>query len=648
MKSPINIMKRICLLLTVLLLGTSARATAESEKLNICLILADDWRADCMGLLGHELVKTPNLDRLCRDGFIFRNAYVLGGDRGAVCMPSRTMIQTGVSYMREQISTPTLAETVKAAGYASIRSGKHGNNPNNLDKVFDQHPTSHQSAATHADNIIGFIQENAGKKPLFLYFAPVEPHYPHAAPKEYHAHYQADEIPMPPNFMPMHPFDNGEMLGQDEQLVKWPRTQKNVGGTLARYYASIEYMDAQAGRIIEALKQAGQFENTIFVVAGDNGMAMGAHGLIGKQNLYELGGMHVPLLFAGPGVPKGDTDAFAHLYDIYPTMCHLAGIEVPAGLDAKDLSPVIQGEQPKVRDTLFTAYIDGQRSIRDERWKLIRYPLINKTQLFDLEADPYELNDLSTNPEHEGRIAELSALLETTRKGYGDTDPIMVENPQPEEWSLPAVIPSWGEIERSRNRAKAAAKAAGKAIPAFKPIQQTGPHPASVEIETASEAGGFSKFPLPKSASGKVTANQNVVKPLLGSLVDGKIAEDFGPIFNNGVESGAYKMDLGRAQPVAAVTSWSYNKDKHRGAQKIVLYGSNSATDPGWDLAKFTALGTIDTTGGAKAKFTAASLRAPAGRSLGQFRWILWAVYPVTERGGGEHTAFQELAVELR
>ncbi len=142
---------------------------------------------------------------------------------------------------------------------------------------------------------------------------------------------------MPVNFLPMHPFDNGEMIVRDEQTLPWPRTQQNVGGKLARYYASIEYYDAQVGRVIEALKQANQYENTIFIVASDNGLSLGEHGLIGKQNIYESGGMQVPLLFAGPGIKQGETAALTYLYDVYPTMCQLAGIPVPEGLDAKHI-----------------------------------------------------------------------------------------------------------------------------------------------------------------------------------------------------------------------------------------------------------------------------------------------------------------------
>jgi hypothetical protein len=169
---------------------------------------------------------------------------------------------------------------------------------------------------------------------------------------------------------------------------------------------------------------------------------------------------------------------------------------------------------------------------------------------------------------------------------------------------------------------------------------------AVVEIETASAADGFKKLSLPTSPAGKVTANQKVGNLPIEMLIDGQLANNYGPVFGNGIQDGAYKMDLGSVQAVAAITSWSYNQSRSRGAQKIALYGSNAATDPGWDLTKFTPLGTIDT-GPAKANYTAASLRAVEGQSLGQFRWIVWSVSPVTANGGGENTAFQELHVEV-
>ncbi len=421
--------------LVVVPLTALCALAAPSPKYNVVFLLADDLRPDCLGVLGHSIVKTPNLDKLLANGFIFRNAYVLGANTGAVCTPSRTMIQTGQSYLCKNSSTPTLAQTVKAAGFASIRSGKSDNNPTKMDVDFDRHVDGGTDAKVNADNLIEFIKEHAGKKPLFLYFAPHEPHDPQHATEEFYRMYKPADIPLPVNFLPFHPFDNGEMRIRDERTLPSPRTRESVTGKLARYYASTSYFDQQAGRIIDALKQAGQFDNTIFIVAGDNGLSLGEHGLLGKQNLYEFGGMHVPLIFAGPGIPKGDSQALVYLFELYPTLCDLAGVGVPAGLDAKSLAPVIKGEQPKVRDYLFTAYKDCQRSIRDDRWKLIRYPLINKTQLFDLQADPHEMNDLADKPESADKIKELTALLEKTRKEYGDNAPLNVANPTPAEWN---------------------------------------------------------------------------------------------------------------------------------------------------------------------------------------------------------------------
>ena len=148
---------------------------------------------------------------------------------------------------------------------------------------------------------------------------------------------------------------------------------------------------------------------------------------------------------------------------------------------------------------------------------------------------------------------------------------------------------------------------------------------SQVGIERSGTADGFVNLPVPAASGRTVTANQTPVNGAVGMLVDGRLSNDFGPVFNNGVKNGAYKMDLGSVQPVAAITSWSFNKGGTRGTQRIALYGSNSATDPGWDLSSFTPLGTIDTDD-TTVNYTAASLRAPLGRSLGKFRWIVWSL----------------------
>ena len=429
------------LLLTVATLAISIGALnhghcAERRNApNVLFILADDLRPDGLHALGNAIVKTPHLDRLVQRGFVFRCAYTQGSDVPAVCLPSRTMIQTGRSYLRKERAAPTWAQTVAAAGFASIRSGKLGNNPNPMDADFDRHVDG-ENAEGNANNIIGFIAEQAGRKPLFLYMASNEPHDPQFAPAEYYAMYRPEEIPLPASFLAMHPFDNGAMAGRDEATLLWPRTRQSVSAKLARYYASISYLDAQVGRVIEALRRAGQLDHTVIVIAGDNGLALGEHGLLGKQNLYEFGGMHVPLVFVGEGIPRGETAALAYLYDIYPTVCQLTGVPVPAGLDGRSLMDVIQGRAAKVRQRLFTAYATVQRAIRDDRWKLIRYPQINKTQLFDLQNDPHEARDLASVPEHASRVKELTVALEQSQREFGDDCPLVSAEPKDPSWSL--------------------------------------------------------------------------------------------------------------------------------------------------------------------------------------------------------------------
>ena len=195
-----------------------------------------------------------------------------------------------------------------------------------------------------------------------------------------------------------------------------------------------------------------------------------------------------------------------------------------------------------------------------------------------------------------------------------------------------------------RNKMTQRAAPTGRSHPAMAPFLPPG---ATVVIESASRVDDFKTLRPPAASGVKVTANQGTSNDPLSSLTDGRLAAEFGPVFPNGIRDGAYKADLGAVRAVSAITSWSFNMKGIRGAQNLVLYGSNASSDPGWDLGKFTPLGTIDTTGEVQADFTAASLRASAGSSLGQFRWIVWAVSPVTETGGGENTAFQELSVEV-
>ena len=268
------------------------------------------------------------------------------------------------------------------------------------------------------------------------------PHDPREAEPQFHRFYDSAKIPLSPAFMPVHPWDNGDMTVRDEKLAPWPRTAEDTKRQLAEYYACVTGLDHHVGRIFAALKENSQFDNTVIVFTGDNGLSLGEHGLFGKQNLYEFGGMHVPCVMAGPGVPHGKSDALVYLMDLFPTFCDFAGAMPPAGLDGKNLRPIIAGKAAKVRDVLYTAYQHCQRAIRDDRWKLIRYPLVDKTPLFDLAADPRELANLADKPEHVAKVKEMLALLEKEIRANDDPTPLTVADPRPAQWTPPAAEPA--------------------------------------------------------------------------------------------------------------------------------------------------------------------------------------------------------------
>jgi arylsulfatase A-like enzyme len=436
----------------------------EPRRPNVLLVLADDMKADGIGALGNPHIRTPNLDRLVQRGFAFSRAYCFGSMVGAVCLPSRSMLLTGRSLFHlpaekilrgnfrqfqaamadreEGRDWVLLPRVLREAGYETCHIGKSGNGfvPGlqafEHNTIRDDRPPEERanSSQHHADQVIEFLRMRKAHRPFFVYMAPPVPHDPRVAPKEFMEMYDPAKIPLPVNFRPIHPFDDGDMAVRDEQLAPWPRTPEIVRRHLADYYACVTCLDHQIGRIIEHLRQTDQLDNTVVIFSGDNGLSLGDHGLFGKQNLYEYGGMHVPLVLAGPAIPAGRSDALAYLFDVFPTICDLTGTPIPAPVESKSLVRVVTGKRDAVRDYLFTAY-KPQRAIRTDRWKLIRYTQINKTQLFDLQTDPRETNDLADKPEHAGKVEELMALLAKAQKQWGDTCPLVSPSPASPEWT---------------------------------------------------------------------------------------------------------------------------------------------------------------------------------------------------------------------
>jgi arylsulfatase A-like enzyme len=433
-----------------LLAGLSCLA---ARPLNLLHLHADDHRADGLHALGNSLLQTPNLDTLVARGTTFARCYTQGSMVGAVCLPSRTMMLTGKSWLRipngrdpKADASRSLPKVLSAAGYETFHVGKGGNeftaglNAFDTNLRFDDHPVELRrgSSERHADATIKFLQGRAGAaKPFYVYFAPPVPHDPRVAAPEFHRLYDPAKVPLPAAFLPQHPWDNGEMAVRDEQLAPWPRTPADTKQQLADYYACVTGLDHHIGRVFAQLKAMGEWENTIIIFTGDNGLSLGEHGLFGKQNLYEFGGMHVPCVIAGPGIPHGRSEALVYLMDLFPTFCELAGAALPPDVEGRSLAPILRGQTAKVRDVLYTGYRDGQRAIRDDRWKLIRYPLVDRTQLFDLSVDPHELNNLAGQPAHAGQVAALTTLLRQEMERYGDSAPLSVPQPLPAAWSPP-------------------------------------------------------------------------------------------------------------------------------------------------------------------------------------------------------------------
>jgi arylsulfatase A-like enzyme len=249
--------------------------------------------------------------------------------------------------------------------------------------------------------------------------------------------YDRAKIPLPKNFLPQHPFDNGDMAIRDERLLPWPRPEEGVRQQWHEYYATISGLDYHMGRIIDALRASGELERTIVVFAADHGIALGSHGLLGKQSLYDAA-MKAPLVFAGPGIRHGESRALVYLLDIYPTLCELAELAAPAGIDGRGFRAVLEGESEKAREELFFSYLGVQRALRDSRWKLIRSPRVDVTQLFDLQEDPEESRDLASDPAHRERVTAMLARLKAAQPEWGDDAPLSVAEPQPREWRPPA------------------------------------------------------------------------------------------------------------------------------------------------------------------------------------------------------------------
>ena len=465
----------IAAVLTSLVLGLSARtgvASSESSKPNLLFIFADDQCYETLDALGDTEVETPNLDRLAREGVTFTHAYNAGSWSGAVCVASRAMLNTGRFLWHaakldktkkvdaERKAGRFWSEHLKKAGYDTYMTGKW-HVKTDAQKAFDfvthvrggmpkQTPEGYNrplegqpdpwspydpkfggfwEGGKHWSEVLGDDAEafldQAGKRtqPFFMYLAFNAPHDPRQSPKEYVDRYPRDRIKIPVNFLPEYPDKDAMGCGtglRDERLGPFPRTEFSVQVHRQEYFAIITHMDAQVGRILKALDRAGKADNTYIFFTADHGLAVGHHGLFGKQNLYDHS-VRVPLLVKGPDVPKGKkNDASVYLQDIMPSTLELAGVDKPDHVQFNSLMPLVHGEKRASYDAVYGAYLDLQRSVTQDGYKLILYPKIARTKLFNLSVDPNEMSDLAARNESKPIMQRLFAKLLELQGPMGD------------------------------------------------------------------------------------------------------------------------------------------------------------------------------------------------------------------------------------
>lgn len=436
-----------------------------AKRPNFLFILVDDQSPFDLKLYNPKsTLQTPNLDRLASQGMVFDGAYHMGSSSGAVCTPSRHMIMCGrtvwhlpVSPWAAKTSPPQLEQqTIPAvfnrAGYATMRTCKQGNSYEAANKLFTvrhdagkRGDTDETGSAWHAERVLDYLKDREATKdtkPFFIDFGFSHPHDTRDGKPELLAKYGATnhtdkdhppslhtlQPPLPANYLNGHPFDNTDMNVRDEVAVSgvWKnRDEASIRNEIGRQYACSENIDIQIGRVLKRLEEMGELDNTYIIYTADHGIAIGHHGLMGKQNLYQHC-WRVPFIVKGPGIAAGSrVEGNVYLLDLLATFCDLAGIASPETNEGSSFKPVLTGAQKTMRDVLYGAYAGGakpgMRSVRQGDWKLIQYESADgkskHTQLFNLADNPDELlpehgkPNLADDPKHTEKLAEMKKLL---------------------------------------------------------------------------------------------------------------------------------------------------------------------------------------------------------------------------------------------
>ena len=468
MRSPT---KTLVAFIFALLQIAAVSAPDAAPKINVVFLLADDMRPDALACTGNPAVKTPNLDRLAARGTLLTRATC----GYPICHVSRAEILTGRCLTNADMPGHPLRidpqwtlwpEAMRRAGWHTAYSGKwhtpgtpqtrgyaetsalfSSGGAKALPLTFPLSSTGRkvtgytgwtfkdvagnaipgdtvgltpETDARIADGAIAVIRGHKSE-PFFLHVNFTAPHDPLLWPRGVEPRVDAASLTLPPNFRAEHPFDHGNIAGRDEIIVPAPRSAEDVKRERAVYFSLVENLDAQVGRIIRALEEAGVLEHTLIIFSSDHGLALGSHGLMGKQNQYDHT-IGVPLIIAGPIVRAGVRVATpCYLRDLFPTVCDITGTAIPPTVQGRSLAPVLRGEGAETYPAIYGRFTDTQRMMRTaDGWKLIWYPKIARQQLFHVSEDPDELRDLAEEKSGADRLRRMMSDLQTWLREQGD------------------------------------------------------------------------------------------------------------------------------------------------------------------------------------------------------------------------------------
>ena len=455
---------------------------------NILFIFADDQSYDTLGPHDDPLVQTPHLDQLARRGVQFTHCYNMGSWTGAVCVASRTMLNTGSTLWRalkkdgqlralrrnKNQSDPSRLDSMwgprmRQLGYETYFTGKWhvqadteklfthvkherpGMPPDTRKPPFHEEgyhrPVKGQpdkwsphdkkfsgfwEGGRHwsevlADDAIMFLQD-AGKKtrqpqakPFFMYLAFNAPHDPRQSPKEFVDKYPLAKVKLPAPFYARHPHDTAGLTPtrRDESLAPYPRTEYAVKVNRQEYYAIITHLDQQIGRILSELRKQGLDKNTWIIYTADHGLSCGHHGLMGKQNMYDHS-LRAPFIIVGPEAQSNSRTAEPiYVQDVMATCLDLAGDSQREGIEFQSLLPILRGEKSRY-SSIYGAFMDTQRMVRQDGWKLILYPGLKVKLLYNLNEDPQELKNLADDADQLPRMRKLFAQLQRLQGQHDD------------------------------------------------------------------------------------------------------------------------------------------------------------------------------------------------------------------------------------